>query len=94
MSPVMTKHAKVRMQQRAIPPFVEQLLDEFGEQQFDGHGGVICYFSKDSRRRMEQVMGRDPVRVLERYFDYIKVESSRDGTLITIAPRLCRIRRP
>jgi hypothetical protein len=94
MGPTMTKHAKVRMQQRAIPPLVEQLLDEYGEQQFDGHGGVICYFSKESRRRMEQAMGRDPVRVLERYFDYYKVESSRDGCVITIAPRLCRIRKP
>ena len=48
MGPTMTKHAKVRMQQRAIPPLVEQLLDEYGEQQFDGHGGVICYFSKET----------------------------------------------
>ena len=91
---MITQHAQLRMQQRAIPPLVEQLLDEFGEQRFDGHGGVIYYFSKKSRRRMEREMGRDPVRVLERYLDYYKVEGSRDGCLITVAPRCRRIRRP
>ena len=90
---MMTKHAQVRMQQRAIPPLVEKLLDEFGERQFDGHGAVISYFSKESRRRMEREMGRDPVRVLERYLDYYMVEGSRDGHLITIAPRKRRISR-
>ena len=88
-----TKHAQLRMQQRAIPPFVEQLLDEFGEQQYDGHGAVIYYFNKRSRRQMERAMGHAPVRLLERYLGCYKVEGSRDGSLITIAPRYRRIRR-
>ena len=89
-----TKHAQVRMQQRAIPPFVEQLLDDFGVKQFTGHGRIITYHSKESRRRMEREMGRDPVKRIEPYLDYYKVESSSDGTLITIAPRYQRLKRP
>jgi hypothetical protein len=38
-----THHAAVRAQQRAIPPFVEFLLDEFGERLYDGrwHPGLL-----------------------------------------------------
>jgi hypothetical protein len=35
-----TKHADVRAQQRAIPPFVDWLLDEFGEEEHDGCQGL------------------------------------------------------
>ena len=88
-----TKHAQQRMQQRAIPPLVEHLLDEFGEQMYDGHGAVIYYFSKKSRRRMERAMGHAPVRLLERYFSCYKVEGSRDGCVMTLARRQRHIQR-
>ena len=35
-----TRHAAARAQQRALPPFVDFLLDEFGEELHDGHGAV------------------------------------------------------
>jgi hypothetical protein len=82
------------MQQRGIPPFVDDLLDEYGERQFDGHGGVLVYFSKRSLRRMEQSMGRDPVRLLAKYHRYAKVESSRDSTVITMKVQYAHVRRP
>lgn len=33
-------HAATRAQQRGIPPFVANLLDNYGHREFDGHGGV------------------------------------------------------
>jgi hypothetical protein len=45
-----TKDADVRAQQRAIPPFVDWLLDEFGEEEHDGRGCVRVYFTRRSVR--------------------------------------------
>jgi hypothetical protein len=83
---MISTHAMLRMQQRGIPPFVEELLDEYGERCFDGFGGVVVYFSKVSLRRMERTMGREPVRLLAKYHRYAKVESSHDSTVITVKP--------
>lgn len=38
--------AAVRAQQRCIPPLVEQWLDQFGKEKYDGDGGVLRYFSR------------------------------------------------
>ena len=87
-------HARVRMQQRGIPPLIEQWLDEFGEEQYDGHGGIRRYFSRKSVRAMQRAFGREPVRRLAEYLDAFKVESSHDGQTITVGHQITRIRRP
>ena len=86
-------HAKTRAQQRGIPPLIEQWLDEFGEIEYDGRGGVVRYFSRRSIRAMERVFGSLPVRRMSQYFDAYKVESSRDSTVITVGYRRRRVRR-
>jgi hypothetical protein len=88
-----TQHAKVRSQQRGIPPFIDQLLDQYGNEQYDGHGGIILYMDKISIRKMERDMGREPVRLLAQWKDVYKVKSSADGSTITIGHRVNRIRR-
>lgn len=52
-----TNHARTRAQQRAIPPLVDRLLDEFGDEAYDGHGAIRVYFSHRSRGRMERAFG-------------------------------------
>jgi hypothetical protein len=84
-------HARIRAQQRGIPPLIEQWLDEFGEEQYDGHGGVIRFFSRRSIRNMERIFGRAPVRRMSEYLDAYKVESTSDGGLITLGHRHKRI---
>lgn len=86
-------HARIRAQQRGIPPLIDQWLDEYGEEQFDGHGGVIVFLTKRSRRRMEREMGREPVRRLEEFLDTYKIVSSHDGHTITLGHRTKRIPR-
>jgi hypothetical protein len=86
-------HAAIRAQQRGIPPLIDAWLDEFGAEEYDGHGSVIRYFSRASIRNMERMLGRAPVRKLASYFDAYKVESSHDGCAITIGHRYRRIRR-
>ena len=82
-----TLHARKRAQQRCIPPLVDQWLDEFGEVEYDGHGGVLRYFSRTSIRAMEREFGSAPIRKMADYLHAYKVESSHDGRVITIGHR-------
>ncbi len=86
-----TTHAAVRAQQRAIPPLVDRLLDEFGEQVYDGHGCIRLYFSHRSVKEMERTLGRQPVGLFKRYLHAYKVESCYDGSTITKGWRTRRI---
>ena len=88
----MTYHAAIRSQQRGIPPLIVQWLDQFGEEQFDGHGAIIRYFSRASRREMEREFGSDLVSKLAQYFKAYKVENH-DGTVITTGHLTKRIKR-
>ena len=85
-----TRHATVRAQQRGIPPMVDQLLDLYGQEEYDGHGAVVRYLNKDSIRNMERDLGRRPVSRLAEWFDAYKV-SSTDGRTITVGHRTSRI---
>lgn len=91
MSHITSKHAAIRAQQRGIPPFIDQLLDLYGMEQYDGHGGVVLYLDKGSIRRMERDMGREPVRRLSTWRNAYKVKSSLDGCTITTGLRSERI---
>jgi hypothetical protein len=86
-----TQHAALRARQRAIPPLVESLLDEFGERLYDGQGGIRVFFTRRSVRRMECSFGRRPVAKMSEFFDVYKVEDSHDGTTITVGHRYQRI---
>jgi hypothetical protein len=88
----MTHHAGVRSQQRGIPPFIMDCLDNFGEEMYDGHGAIIRYFNRVSRRKMERELGRDLVSKLAQYLNSYKVESL-DGTVITAGHLTKRINR-
>jgi hypothetical protein len=80
-------HAAIRQQQRGIPPLVSDWLIDFGDEQFDGHGGVIRYFSKQSVRRLQRDIGREPVARMSEYLRCYLVQSSHDGCVITVGKR-------
>lgn len=83
-------HANVRAQQRCIPPLVDQWLDAYGHEEYDGRGAVVIFFNKDSRRRLERDLGHHPIAQLSQYLDAYKVRTQ-DGCTITIGHRTCRI---
>jgi hypothetical protein len=89
----MTRHAAIRRQQRGIPPLIEQWLDQYGEEEYDGHGGIRRYFSRASIRTMEREFGRGPLSKLAEYLNSYKVSSSHDGQTITVGHRTKRIKR-
>jgi hypothetical protein len=49
-----TRHAKIRAQQRCIPPLINDLLDRYGQEEYDGHGGITVYLNKASIKNMER----------------------------------------
>ena len=88
-----TQHASVRAQQRGIPPFIDQALDLYGCEQYDGHGGLIVSFDKRSIRNMERDWGKSFVSKLTRWRGVYKVTNSSGERTITLGYRTKRINR-
>jgi len=70
---------------------VQQWLDDFGEEQFDGRGGIVRYFSRRSKRELERTCGRTIVARLAEFLDCYKVEATNDGSTITLGHRTRRV---
>lgn len=86
-----TVHAKVRMQQRAIPPSVVDLILECGERVPAGRGSEIFILGKRGRQRVHRSKGQAISRRLEGHWrDYVVVA---DGQVVTCGKRYKRIRR-
>jgi hypothetical protein len=87
---VLSHHARARMQQRGIPTrHVERVL-AFGCEVHDGHGGVIVYFDRASRRRAERAHAatRDELDRLAGMYVVIS-----HGGVATVGHRYRRVRR-
>lgn len=88
---MMTKHAQVRSQQRAIPGLLVDLLLQFGSSESVGDGASKVFFDKVARRRVHAYAG--PLApLLDKHLDLYAVVAS-DSTVITVGHRLERIRR-
>ena len=86
-----TAHAKVRMQQRAIPQSIVNLLLDYGERAPAGRGGEIFYFGRRGHQRVCRSKGKAISRRLEGHWrDYVVVA---DGQVVTCGKRYRRIRR-
>lgn len=92
MNPLNTKHASEQAQNRGIPPGAIEMLDRYGVDEYDGHGCLTRYISKESLRQMERDWGRPWVSQFEPWLNVYKVCSA-DGQTITIGHRFRRIRR-
>jgi hypothetical protein len=86
-------HAARRAQQRGVPPLIADWLLNYGEEQFDGRGAIVRYFSKRSVRTMERDLEQAPVRRLAEFLRCYLVEASDNGKIITVGRRHQRIRR-
>lgn len=82
-----TQHAETRAQQRGIPPLVHNWLLDYGREQFDGHGGTIRYFTRESIRKLEREQGRVAVKRMSEFLRCYLVQSSNDGVVITLGKR-------
>lgn len=87
MEAMKTVHATIRAQQRGVPPLIEDWLLDYGAEQFDGHGGVVRYFSNECIRKMERYIGKAPLKQMSEYLRCYLVQDSSDGTVITVGKR-------
>jgi hypothetical protein len=83
-----SKHAERRLQQRAIPGIVLQLLLDYGAR-IQQNGSEVIIFDKQSRRSLQRYLGRIYARIEEFLDAYVIM--SRDGTVITVGHRYERI---
>ena len=85
MATPLTTHARVRMQQRGIPPVALDVLLDWGREAHDHRGCRIVRFDKRSRRRAARVLG-DAYRRIERWLDVYAVVGS-DDAVVTVGWR-------
>jgi hypothetical protein len=88
-----TKHAIVQGQRRCFQPIADEALDRYGQEQHDGHGAIVVFMSKTSKRAMERDWGYLAVNKLwEIVKDAYKVITT-DGVIITVGHRYQKIHR-
>ena len=78
------------MQQRSIPPFLIELVMDFGDTK-RSHGADLYFFNKRSRRKLKKSLGPKIYARIKDQLDIYVVENG--GQIITAAPRIKRIKR-
>ena len=87
----LSKHAKIRMQQRSIPPLIIDWLIDHGATSYDKHGAKRRFFDKRSRKRLMQAVGKTVVTQLSKELSAYIVVS--DESVVTAGYRTKRIKR-
>jgi hypothetical protein len=88
---MISRHAQYRMRERGVPPLVVDWLLQFGQMHFDHRGGIIYFFDKHSRRRLEKAVGPRVVSHLSGYLNSYAVSSASDERLVTVGRRYRRL---
>ena len=82
----LTTHARVRMQQRGIPPAALEALLDYGSEAHDHRGCRIVRFDKRSRRRAARELRADLFRRIERHLGAYAVIGP-DDAVVTVGHR-------
>ena len=86
MQTPLTQHARIRMQQRGIPPAALEALLLFGREAHDHRRGCrVMLFDKRARRRLAEHLGPG-IRSFERYLDAYAVVGP-DDAVVTVGHR-------
>jgi hypothetical protein len=89
----LTRHAEVRLQQRAIPPFVVDLLERCGSTVRCG-GADRLFFDKAAKKRLERHLGgARSLRLVEPWLGVYAVIND-NGSVVTAGHRSKRVHRP
>ncbi len=78
----MTQHARIRSQQRAIPPILIDLLLKFGACESVGDGATKMYFNKAARKRVKTYAGA-LAGLIDAHLDVYAVVSSENQIITT-----------
>jgi hypothetical protein len=91
VEPVVSRHARARMQQRGIAPSALDCLLDFGREHYDHHGAVVIMLDRRARRRIARVRAARAGQVDALRGLYAVVAS--DGCVRTVGHRTRRLRR-
>lgn len=82
----LTRHARARLQQRAIPPIVIELLDRFGTS-VRSNGAETLFFDQSSQKELRRYLGgHRGLRLIEGWLDVYMVVAD-GGPVITAGHR-------
>lgn len=84
----LSRHARMRSQQRAIAPLLLDLLLRFGRSERSGDGTQRYFFDKPARRRVQSYAG-SLGRLLDQHLDVYAIVGEGD-TIVTVGHRLER----
>ena len=88
----LSKHAKVRMQQRGIPRRIVDWLVVYGSINHQGPGTEMFFFDKSSRNWLEKDKGQ---RKIKKYSKCMKAYLvCIDNTIVTVGHRYRHVVRP
>jgi|tagenome__1003787_1003787.scaffolds.fasta_scaffold15925193_2 hypothetical protein len=87
----LTNHARIRQQQRGIPPMVIELLIKFGACEKAGDGTSKYFLDGRSSRQLQAYAGQ-LFRLIEEYLNCYAVVCP-EGRVVTVAHRIKRIKR-
>ena len=91
MDVMLSQHAKVRMQQRAISEDMLESLLDFGQIRFNGQGTEILTFPKRVVKHLKKELDHKVFMKIERHLNLYAIMSS-DGELITTGYRTKRLK--
>ena len=91
MEVLISHHAKVRMQQRAISEDMLESLLNFGQTRFNGQGTQILTFPRRAMKSLKKELNHKVFMKIERHLNLYAVMSS-DGELITTGYRTKRLK--
>lgn len=87
-----THHARMRCQQRGVPPLVVEFLHRFGSSSRCG-GAERLFFDKSAKQRLKAYLGGDrSMRCIDRWLNVYVVVGD-DGYLRTVGRKTKRFRR-
>jgi hypothetical protein len=86
-----TKHAAIRMQQRAIPPIMVDLLYLYGREH-PTTSGTVVFLDARARERAREALA-DALSRFDKLADAYLVEAAEDGAVVTVGHRNAHLRR-
>lgn len=90
----LSRHAEQRLQQRAIPLRVVELLEYFGSSMRSGRGAERLFFDRAAVARLKRHLGGDrELNTVARWLRVYVVVGD-DGRVVTVAHQHRRHRRP
>ena len=91
-NPTLTAHAKLRQQQRNIPPLITDWLIRYGKSTYLGSGRKVVFFTKAKIRHLEKSVGREPVRRLADFLNCYLIIENGSQIVITMGKRFLKTR--